>query len=270
MADMALVRVVSVGVEVEEILRNVKDPRWEKVSVEFCGGTHVRNTGDIKDLVILEESGIAKGIRRVIAVTGEDAHEAQRVADAFNDQLNHLGKTSHGPQKVEAQKLLQAELDKLAISAVRKGQFRKQMEKISREILDAQKKQQKLDTQKAIDAVNSEFSGDPKKNFAVVNVANVGEHPKLVADVLKHVQTKMKDKSVYILVKEQDKVAHGCITSPEATKAGATSQDWAKSVSDVVGGKAGGKGTVVGNGPHVEKIDEAIEKATEYFAGFKL
>ena len=35
------VRVVSVGVEVDEILKNVKDPQWEKVSIEFCGGTHV-------------------------------------------------------------------------------------------------------------------------------------------------------------------------------------------------------------------------------------
>jgi alanyl-tRNA synthetase len=46
------VRVVSVGVEVEEILENVKDPRWSSVSIEFCGGTHVQKTGDIKDLVI--------------------------------------------------------------------------------------------------------------------------------------------------------------------------------------------------------------------------
>ena len=54
------VRVVSVGVEIEEILRNVKDPRWKEVSIEFCGGTHVQKTGDIKDLIILEEGGISK------------------------------------------------------------------------------------------------------------------------------------------------------------------------------------------------------------------
>ena len=35
------VRVVSVGVEVDEILKNVKDPQWKKVSIELCGGTHV-------------------------------------------------------------------------------------------------------------------------------------------------------------------------------------------------------------------------------------
>jgi alanyl-tRNA synthetase len=38
-------------------------------------------------LVILEESSIAKGIRRVVAVTGEAALEAQQTADAFEKKL---------------------------------------------------------------------------------------------------------------------------------------------------------------------------------------
>jgi alanyl-tRNA synthetase len=52
----------------------------------------VQKTGDIKDLVILEESGIAKGIRRIIAVTGEDAHAVQRLAEEFSARLSVLEK----------------------------------------------------------------------------------------------------------------------------------------------------------------------------------
>ena len=63
------VRVVSVGVEVNEILKNVKDPQWEKVSIEFCGGTHVTKTGDIRDMVILEESGIGKPTKLFLSFT---------------------------------------------------------------------------------------------------------------------------------------------------------------------------------------------------------
>jgi len=72
----------------------VKDPRWKEISIKFCGGTYVQKTGDIKDLVILEESGIAKGVRRIIAVTGEDAredaHEVQRTAKEFEERLTRL------------------------------------------------------------------------------------------------------------------------------------------------------------------------------------
>jgi alanyl-tRNA synthetase len=55
--------------------------------------SHVAKTGDIKDFVITEESGIAKGIRRIIAVTGHEAREVTRTADDLKsklDQLDHL------------------------------------------------------------------------------------------------------------------------------------------------------------------------------------
>ena len=52
--------------------------------------SHVSKTGDIRALVLTEESGIAKGIRRIIAVTGHEAAEARRVGDGLKSKLDHI------------------------------------------------------------------------------------------------------------------------------------------------------------------------------------
>jgi len=81
------VRVVSLEYDVDEIAQDIENPKWRSTSIEFCGGTHVARTGDIKQFVITEESGIAKGIRRIVAVTGHEAQDVTRVADVFEARI---------------------------------------------------------------------------------------------------------------------------------------------------------------------------------------
>lgn len=51
-------------------------------------------TGDIKDFLITEESGIAKGTRRIIAVTGQQAAEARRAGETLQARLRQLDGSS--------------------------------------------------------------------------------------------------------------------------------------------------------------------------------
>jgi alanyl-tRNA synthetase len=82
-------------------------------SVELCGGTHVRATGDIGLFAITAESGVAAGVRRIEAITGMNAVRAVQRDRELLDELTHAlnAKPEELPARIAAQ---QDEIKRLA------------------------------------------------------------------------------------------------------------------------------------------------------------
>ncbi len=81
-------------------------------SVELCGGTHVRATGDIGPFVIAEESGVAAGVRRIEALTGLGAvSRIQEQRTSLNTLLGALNTTAG--QAADTIQRLQADTKRL-------------------------------------------------------------------------------------------------------------------------------------------------------------
>eukprot|EP00599_Poterioochromonas_sp_BG-1_P005491 CAMPEP_0173138428 /NCGR_PEP_ID=MMETSP1105-20130129/3684_1 /TAXON_ID=2985 /ORGANISM="Ochromonas sp., Strain BG-1" /LENGTH=601 /DNA_ID=CAMNT_0014051021 /DNA_START=712 /DNA_END=2513 /DNA_ORIENTATION=- len=91
------VRVLSIGAKIDELTSDPSNEKWKDYSIEFCGGIHLTNTADAQRFVIVEETAVAKGIRRITAVTRETArdiekHSKQLLATSLQleEELNQL------------------------------------------------------------------------------------------------------------------------------------------------------------------------------------
>ena len=82
-----MVRVVSIGASVEDLLSDPTNLKWRDYSVEFCGGTHLDRSGQAVLLAITAEESVSKGVRRISALTGKPASEAWSRAKRLEETI---------------------------------------------------------------------------------------------------------------------------------------------------------------------------------------
>ncbi|QSL64164.1 hypothetical protein MERGE_000319 [Pneumocystis wakefieldiae] len=261
------VRIVSIGVDLNEVIKSPTLPEWIDYSIEFCGGTHVNKTSDIKNFVIVDESGISKGIRRIVALTGQQADIALRLADEFSEKLAFLESLPICFEKIQRSKSMATELDSIVISVIQKSKFHKALFKVQKDILEFEKRKNKEDEKKVINLIKTYFSENPNKSYLVINIPDISANMKVLSNAINYVKTNEKDKSVYLFAIDQNQtgnVAHICYVS-ESAHVNANGQEWANIVSKILGGKSGGKAdSAQGIGTNIEKIDDAIAAASTY------
>jgi alanyl-tRNA synthetase len=248
------VRVVAVADQpVTDMLANPQDAVWNEYSVEFCGGTHLTNTSEAEAFVLLSEEGIAKGVRRIVGVTMDDAKKCMALADSFADKLRNA-ETLQGDVLEPAVKVLSTELDGLTISAIRKIEFREKLQELSKAVV-AYKKQKVAGMADEIvnQAVALAGTTEGSKVVLRVDLAMDGKTAKSVAQAF---GKKVTDKALMLIAVDVDKFSVVAF-SPKGV---VDCQKWVAAVTEGTGGKGGGKAdfaqTQVGDLKFVDQVEQ--------------
>ncbi|KAI9225871.1 MAG: alanyl-tRNA synthetase [Piptocephalis tieghemiana] len=263
------VRVVSVGFDVEEVKADVSNSRWASSSVEFCGGTHVGRTGEIGKFILLEESGIAKGIRRIVAVTGPEALEADKVANTFQSRLKALEAMKGKPEMEAELKATGKALDGLVVSASRKATFRDEYGRIRKAFADGSKAAKAAQGKEAIEQVKLAITESEAQSYLVTEVKVGGNNKALVGAMA----TLKSHGKVPGLIYSLDTEGAGKILYqsyvPKAlvSSHGVKANELAAIIASFVGGRSGGKDEgAQGSGDKMDQVPAALEAAKQYLA----
>ena len=226
------VRVVQIG---------GKPTALDGYSMELCGGTHVRATGEMGLFRIAAESAIAAGIRRIEAISGLEAYKRS------NDEL-HLIKTLSG--KVNSPV---GELEKKIESLLTQ---QKELEKQ----LKAMQQKQAAESARGLTARAKTLGSSPAiiENLGTAD----GDYLQAIADGLK-----TQFKGVVVL---------GGVANGAVALVATVSSDFSKkiqagkiiqTIAPIVGGKGGGRpDNARGGGKDVSKVEAALAKAAEFIS----
>jgi alanyl-tRNA synthetase len=210
-------------------------------SVELCGGTHVGNTSTVGLFKIVSETGIAAGVRRIVALTG-------------NGVLAHF-------KEIEEQLHSAAKAAKAEPAALTK-----KIQTMADEIKKLQSENEKLKQQMAQDAMGDIASAAEAVNGISLLTAEV---PAMDMNGLRTLADQYKDKLgecvvVFASAQGEDKVNLVVSATPEAISRGAHAGNLIKEVAAILGGRGGGRPNMAqagGNNP--AQIPAALQKAQE-------
>lgn len=252
------VRVVSLEYDVADIEADVENPRWRTTSTEFCGGTHVKKTGDIRQIVVLEEAGIAKGIRRVTAVTGEEAKQVTLRAQDLETRLQALEKETDFVTKEQGIKAFGVEISQVEMSTVRKDRLKDEYQRIRKAHDAVAKARLNAQSKQVTDAISAYFDANPAESYFVqhFDVANNSKALQAGLQLLKKLGKagylfssvdESSDKGDGEVARAADgvsskaKTVHMNFVPKADMDKGLDAREWSELVCKSIGGKSGGK-----------------------------
>ncbi|MEC9403624.1 MAG: DHHA1 domain-containing protein, partial [Pseudomonadota bacterium] len=233
------VRVVSMGTALH-------GPKQGKpYSLELCGGTHVKRTGDIGLVTLVSEGAVAAGVRRIEALTGAEARE---YLDAQDKRMRELAS------------LLKISADDVP---ARVAQLVEDRKKLERELADAKKK---------LAMGGGAEGGTPVKDagaFKLMARIVEGINPKDLKGMADEAKTQLGSGVVVLIsVAEDDKAAIVTAVTQDLTDK-VSAVDLVRIGSEALGGRGGGgrPDMAQAGGPDGSKADAAVAAIEAHLTG---
>lgn len=210
-------------------------------SVEFCGGTHLTETGQAGFFKIVSQELVAGGVRRVTAVTGAKAVET--VQEAFHVLGDLTGKVNCRPEEL----------------VTRFSALQDQIKKLEKQL----KQGASTDLQGAADKL---FDSAVEVNGAKIITGEMPAPPDRSLMMQQADRLKQKAKSAIVVLGwiEDDKVSLMSAVTDDLVEKGASAGKLISAIAPTVDGRGGGKPKMAqGGGTGTDKLGEALEQARE-------
>ncbi|CAJ1961787.1 unnamed protein product [Cylindrotheca closterium] len=255
------VRVVSVG---------------DDTSIEFCGGTHISNTAEAEAFVLVEETAVAKGIRRISAVTRDAAVQAKKEGEKFETLVAEVEALGVDTPDLDKQAgAVRKDVDAAFISAVVKAELRARIEGIQKKANEAKKAALAQRVDKIMNVVKEEveeaIAAGRKTLVLNVDIAADSKASQKITNAVKKIAPEL----AFLGLSEEEvgsggKIAAFALVPTSAIENGLKADEWIRATLEVCGGRGGGRPeNAQGQAPECSDV-EAVVAAAENFASSKV
>ncbi len=254
------VRVVSIGVPVDDLLANKDNDGWQRYSIELCGGTHVTDASTCGPFVLLSEEPVAKGVRRLVGVTGEAAKRALDMAHLLSQRASSVAQQEGDTLQTGVAALLE-DVNREALPLRARQDLLAQIETLQKALRDSQKAAAAEKGAAVIDVARELLDAAPSVGDSRVIVGSVPEAP---TDKLREAADWLRQKSgsaaVLLFAPTGAKVTLLAALTPDLVERGLSAKAILGQGGKIVGGGGGGRPELAqGGGKKPEKVPEAVE-----------
>ncbi len=255
------VRVVSVGMPVAKLLAEPSNTAWQGYSIEFCGGTHLAKTGDAQGLVVVSEEAVAKGVRRITALTGQTAHRAAAQGEMLLSRIEGLGDMA-GDQLADQVAQLGEQISTRVLPLLVKAMLREGLARLQKKVKEHDKQRNKA----SAGAVVEQARKLAEESAGEVVVASLsGADAASLRTAMDVIRKKRPETALLLGGVNGQQVAFVAAVPKAMIDRGLKAGDWVREVAKAAGGGGGGRPDMAqAGGKDPAKFDQALDVGREF------